>query len=277
MLPKGILLLFITVITTISAQQKDITLEDIWSNGTFRTERLDALRSLNNGAEYSVLNFDRSNRSSSIDVYDYKSGDKIKTLFDSGSVKRFDLIYTYEFSTDESKLLLATELDQIYRRSSEGTYFVYDINSKELTLVSTDKIQEPTFSPDGTKIAYGFQNNLYVKELSSGSVKQITKDGAKNRIINGITDWVYEEEFGFVRAFDWNKNSDKIAFIRFDETNVPQYSMDIMGQELYPSQQVFKYPKAGEENAKVSLHLYDLAKESISNIDLSSYNNYYMP
>jgi dipeptidyl-peptidase-4 len=277
LLPKGILLLFITVITTISAQQKDITLEDIWSNGTFRTERLDALRSLNNGAEYSVLNFDRSNRSSSIDVYDYKSGDKIKTLFDSGSVKRFDLIYTYEFSTDESKLLLATELDQIYRRSSEGTYFVYDINSKELTLVSTDKIQEPTFSPDGTKIAYGFQNNLYVKELSSGSVKQITKDGAKNRIINGITDWVYEEEFGFVRAFDWNKNSDKIAFIRFDETNVPQYSMDIMGQELYPSQQVFKYPKAGEENAKVSLHLYDLAKESISNIDLSSYNNYYMP
>lgn len=270
-------MLFITVITTISAQQKDITLEDIWSNGTFRTERLDALRSLNNGAEYSVLNFDRSNRSSSIDVYDYKSGDKIKTLFDSGSVKRFDLIYTYEFSTDESKLLLATELDQIYRRSSEGTYFVYDINSKELTLVSTDKIQEPTFSPDGTKIAYGFQNNLYVKELSSGSVKQITKDGAKNRIINGITDWVYEEEFGFVRAFDWNKNSDKIAFIRFDETNVPQYSMDIMGQELYPSQQVFKYPKAGEENAKVSLHLYDLAKESISNIDLSSYNNYYMP
>ena len=125
LLPKGILLLFITAITTISAQQKDITLEDIWSNGTFRTERLDALRSLNNGTEYSVLNFDRSNRSSSIDVYDYKSGEKIKTLFDSGSVKRFDFIYTYEFSSDESKLLIATDLDQIYRRSSLCKRFSY--------------------------------------------------------------------------------------------------------------------------------------------------------
>jgi len=270
-------LLFITAITTISAQQKDITLEDIWSNGTFRTERLDALRSLNNGTEYSVLNHDRKNRSSSIDVYDYKTGDKTVTLFDSGSVRRFDNIYSYEFSNDESKLLLATQLDQIYRRSSRGTYFVYDISSKELTLVSTDKIQEPTFSPDGSKIAYGFENNLYVKNLVTGEVKQITKDGAKNSIINGITDWVYEEEFGFVRAFDWNKTGDKIAFIRFDETNVPQFSMDIMGQELYPSQQVFKYPKAGEENAEVTLHLYDVNNETISKIDLSSYNNYYMP
>ena len=277
LLPKGILLLFITAITTISAQQKDITLEDIWSNGTFRTERLDALRSLNNGTEYSVLNHDRKNRSSSIDVYDYKTGDKTVTLFDSGSVRRFDNIYSYEFSNDESKLLLATQLDQIYRRSSRGTYFVYDISSKELTLVSTDKIQEPTFSPDGSKIAYGFENNLYVKNLVTGEVKQITKDGAKNSIINGITDWVYEEEFGFVRAFDWNKTGDKIAFIRFDETNVPQFSMDIMGQELYPSQQVFKYPKAGEENAEVTLHLYDVNNETISKIDLSSYNNYYMP
>lgn len=277
LLPKGILLLFITAITTISAQQKDITLEDIWSNGTFRTERLDALRSLNNGTEYSVLNHNRKNRSSTIDVYDYKTGEKVKTLFDSGSKKEIDVIYTYEFSSDEKKLLLGTQLDQIYRRSSVGTYFVYDLASNEISLVSDDKIQEPTLSPDGTKIAYGFNNNLYVKDLASGTVKQITKDGVKNSIINGITDWVYEEEFGFVRAFDWNKTGDKLAFIRFDETNVPQFSMDVMGNELYPSQQVFKYPKAGEENAKVTLHMYDLSSEATSNVDLSSYNNYYMP
>jgi len=269
--------LFITAITTISAQQKDITLEDIWSNGTFRTERLDALRSLNNGTEYSVLNHDRKNNSSSIDVYDYKSGEKARTLITSEVIKEINFIYTYELSKDEDKLLLTSEIESIYRRSTLGTYYVYDLNSKELTLVSTDKIQEPTFSPDGTKIAYGYENNLFVKDLSSGAVKQITKDGVKNSIINGITDWVYEEEFGFVRAFDWNKTGDKLAFIRFDESNVPQYSMDVMGQELYPSQQVFKYPKAGEENAKVTLHLYDVSKGTTSNIDLSSYNNYYMP
>lgn len=269
--------MFITAITTISAQQKDITLEDIWSNGTFRTERLDALRSLNNGTEYSVLNHDRKNNSSSIDVYDYKSGEKARTLITSEVIKEINFIYTYELSKDEDKLLLTSEIESIYRRSTLGTYYVYDLNSKELTLVSTNKIQEPTFSPDGTKIAYGYENNLFVKDLSSGAVKQITKDGVKNSIINGITDWVYEEEFGFVRAFDWNKTGDKLAFIRFDESNVPQYSMDVMGQELYPSQQVFKYPKAGEENAKVTLHLYDVSKGTTSNIDLSSYNNYYMP
>lgn len=277
LLPKAIVLLFITAITTITAQQKNITLEDIWSDGTFRTERLDALRSLNNGKEYSVLNHDRKNKSSSIDVYDYSSGEKVRTLFTSAVFKRFDFVYTYELSKDEDKLIIATELEPIYRRSTLGTYFVYDLKSKELTLVSTDKIQEPTLNPQGTKIAYGFENNLYVKDLTTGAVKQITTDGVKNSIINGITDWVYEEEFAFVRAFDWNKTGDKIAFIRFDETKVPQYSMDVMGQELYPSQQVFKYPKAGEANADVSLHIYNVNEESTSNIDLSNYNSYYMP
>ena len=103
------------------------------------------------------------------------------------------------------------------------------------------------------KLPYGFENNLYVKDLSSNEVVQLTFDGEKNKIINGITDWVYEEEFSFVRAFDWNATGDKIAFIRFDETEVPEFSMDVYGSDLYPTQQVFKYPKAGEENSKVSL------------------------
>jgi dipeptidyl-peptidase-4 len=155
---------------------------------------------------------------------------------------------------------------------------VYDTEDKSLVKISEDKIQEPTFSPDGTKVAYGFQNNLYVKDLRNGSVKQITTDGMKNLVINGITDWVYEEEFSFVRAFDWNKASDKIAFIRFDETNVPEFSMDVYGKELYQTQHVFKYPKAGEANSLVSLHIYDLNKNETQEVKPSkAYNDFYIP
>ena len=154
---------------------------------------------------------------------------------------------------------------------------MYDLNLKELTLVSDHQIQEPTFNGDSSKLAYGYNNNLFVKDLNSGETKQLTSDGKVNRIINGITDWVYEEEFSVVRAFDWNISGDKIAFIRFDETEVPEFLMDIMGNELYPTQQVFKYPKAGEKNAEVSLHIYDLKTDQTSQVDLSGFNNYYIP
>lgn len=269
-------LLFLTALTTVTAQQKEITLEDIWG-GTFRTQRLDALKSLNNGKEYSVLNYDRSEKVSTVDVYDYKNGEKVRTLVNSNDLKGINHIISYEFSKDEKKLLLATQLKQIYRYSSVGTYYVYDINTNELSLVSENKIQRPTFNNEGSKIAYGFENNLYITDLTSEKTIQITTDGAKNTIINGLTDWVYEEEFAFVRAFDWNLDGDKIAYIRFDESEVPEYSMDIIGTELYPTQQVFKYPKAGEANAKVSLHIYDLSSKKTSEIDISEYNSYYIP
>lgn len=271
-----VLLLFLAVSFSTLAQQKQITLDDIYG-GTFSTERLDVLRSLNNGKEYAVLDYNRAQSASTVDVYDYLSGKKVRTLVNTKDLDGINYIISYEFNSDESKLLLATQLKQIYRRSSIGTYYVYDLASKKLTLVSQKQIQEPTFSKDGSKIAFGNNNDLYIKDLVTGEEKQITFDGKKNSIINGITDWVYEEEFAFVRAFDWNKTGDKLAFIRFDETEVPRFSMDVYGEDLYPSQQVFKYPKAGDPNAKVSLHIYDLKTAKTSNVDLSAYNSYYIP
>jgi dipeptidyl-peptidase-4 len=248
---KGIWLSILITISTLSAQEKSISLDDI-NGGTFRPEYLSALRSMNNGKEYSIYNYDRKSKTSTIDVYEYKTGEKVKTLLNSTDIEEIDYIISYQFSDDETKLLLATKLKQIYRRSSVGIYYVYDLKLKKLTLVSDNQIQEPTFNGDSSKLAYGFNNNLYVKDLMSGETKQLTSDGQINKIINGITDWVYEEEFSVVRAFDWNISGDKIAFIRFDETEVPEFSMDIMGNELYPTQQVFKNPKAGEKNAEVS-------------------------
>ena len=269
-------MLFLAAFSTLTAQQKNISLEEIWG-GAFRTQGLDVLRSLKNGKEYAVLNYDRQTKSSTVDVYDYKSGEKVRTLLNTNDLKGIDYVISYELSEDESKILFTTELKQVYRRSSLGTYYVYDVKTKNFNLVSTNKIQEPTFSNDGSKIAYGFENNLYIKDLISGETKQITTDGKKNTIINGITDWVYEEEFSFVRAFEWSLNGDKLAYIKFDETEVLQFNMDIYGAELYPSANTFKYPKAGENNSKVSLQLYDLSSSKTSEVNLSKYNSYYIP
>lgn len=267
--------IFATFLT--SAQNKEITLEDIWT-GAFRTEGMDALHSMKNGQQYSVLNFDRTSGTTSIDVYDYKTLKKVKTLVNSNQLEAISNFSDYTFSEDESNILLATDVTRIFRRSSLGTYYVYNTKTKDLSLVAEEQVQEPTFSPDGTKIAYGYKNNLFVKDLSSGTTTQITFDGEKNKIINGITDWVYEEEFGFVRAFEWNAASDKIAFIRFDETQVPEFSMDVYGSALYPTQDVFKYPKAGEANALVSLHLYELKTDTVTEVKVNKdYTDFYIP
>ncbi|MFQ3238598.1 MAG: dipeptidyl-peptidase-4 [Olleya marilimosa] len=272
-----ILSLFCFLATTfLTAQNKEFTLDEIWS-GTFRTEGLEALHSMNNGQQYSVLNFDRASGATTIDIYDYKTLEKVKTLVSS---KDLDLKYfsDYTFSKDENKILLAFEEESVFRRSSLGKYVVYDVSDQSVHSVANYKIQEPTFSPDGKKVAYGYQNNLYVKNLESNDVTQLTFDGEKNKVINGITDWVYEEEFGFVRAFDWNADSNKIAFIRFDESDVPEFSMDVYGKDLYQTQTVFKYPKAGERNAVVSLHLFDLDKNKLEEVKVNkTYNDFYIP
>ncbi|AWX44002.1 Dipeptidyl-peptidase IV [Flagellimonas maritima] len=259
-------------LTITIAQKKKIALEDIWG-GTFRAEYMDVLRSMKNGEQYTILNFDRSPRSSSLDKYDYKTSEKIETIVASSEEVPFFSSYT--FSADESKIILATETEAIFRRSKLGIFYVYDVASKDIVKISDQKIQEPLLSPDGSKVAYVRDNNLYVFEIAANNTKQITTDGTKGTIINGVTDWVYEEEFAFVRAFDWNSDGTKIAFLRFDETNVPHFSMDVYGQELYPYQHEFKYPKAGEENAKVSLHMYDVASGNRSDINLG--DAYYVP
>jgi dipeptidyl-peptidase-4 len=269
--------LFLCCFSAVDAQNKSITLESIW-DGTFRTQGMQSLHSMNNGQQYAVLNFNRSAGTSSIDLYDYKTLEKVETVLNSTNLDDISYFIDYQFSADESKILLTTSQTPIFRRSTVGTYYVYNRADRSLTQVSDNSIQEPTFSPDASKVAYGFENNLYVKDLTNGNTEQLTFDGAQNKIINGITDWVYEEEFGFVRAFDWNADGTKLAFVRFDETEVPEFSMDVYGNELYPTQDVFKYPKAGEKNAEVSLYIYDLNKNTTSKVEVNKpYADFYIP
>ncbi len=258
----------------LTAQQKQITLEDIWG-GAFTTEGMEVLRSMNDGQHYTILNSDPEGRMSSIDKYRYSTQEKVATLVSSDSLSGIPYFTSYTFSGDESKVLLATEVEPIYRRSRLGIYYIYDLSSGDLVQISREKIQEPTLSPSGDKVAFVLANNLYTADLSTGVVSQITSDGQPNAIINGVTDWVYEEEFAFVRAFAWNSDGNKLAYLRFDEREVPEFSMDVYGQDLYQYPYVFKYPKAGEANAKVSLHIHDLETGETGDVPLGA--AYYIP
>lgn len=273
---KRSLFLFLLAAMPVVAQQK-ITLEQIWG-GYFRPQYMDDLQAMKNSNQYTVLNVNRGSGSMTIDIYDFATLNKINTLLDTKSFSELQNgIDSYTFSPDEKKILLASNSDQIFRHSFVADYYIYDIASKSLSKLSDEKVQEPSFSADNSKVAYSFQNNMYVYDVASKKAKQITTDGKKNAVINGITDWVYEEEFSFVKAYDWNSAGDKIAFIRFDETEVPEFSMDMYNSGLYPSQYVFKYPKAGEKNAVVSLHIYDVKAGTSKKINLGNYNDFYIP
>ena len=263
---------------TITAQNKKILISDIYL-GTFSPKTSDIKDfSVSNGKKEYIPNkkagffsLNRTQNGTSIDLLDYTTQKKMRTLFTVPGI----YFNEFTFNTKEDKLLIPTETEPIYRHSKRAKYKIYNISKSNLISVFDEKIEAPLFSPEGNKIAFVYENNLYIKYLANEKVRQITNDGKKNEIINGISDWVYEEEFGIVRMFDWSKDGKKIAFVRFDESKVPTFSMDIYNNGLYPSQKNFKYPKAGENNSEVSVYIYDLDTEKLEKIEID--NPYYIP
>jgi dipeptidyl-peptidase-4 len=255
--------------------KKQVSLEDIWTNRTFRSETVRGLRSMNDGRHYTIL--ERGKDGTDLSKYNYKNGQKITNIisahelnFEGEKIK----IEAYEFSADEQKVLIASDEEPIYRRSSKAYYFVFDTKTKELKqLANGDKQLYADFSPSGEKVAYVRDNNLFIKDFSSNQIIQVTQDGAYNKIINGASDWVYEEELKLSQAFQWSPDGKRIAFYKFDESAVKQWNMK-MYDGLYPTDYRFKYPKAGEENAKVSLHIYDLQKKTTTPVQLSTSYEY---
>ena len=251
---KCIVWLLASVTLVLNAQQQQITLEEIWS-GAFSTEGIASVRSLNSGEQYTTLEYNQGQ--SQIVAYDYKTMSKQGVLLSSGGeVPRFS---TYAFNQDETKILIATERTPIFRRSSEAVYYIYERANQRLTQISSEKIRVPAFSPDGRHLAYEKDNNLYVFDSATETAKQLTFDGAYGSIINGHADWVYEEEFSLVRAYEFNASGSHLTYLKFDESEVPEFSMDVYGQNLYPYGYEFKYPKAGEKNAVVRVHTIELS------------------
>ena len=241
------------------SQSKDITLEDIWQDYNFYPKNFRALKSMNNGDFYTKIK--RSDEGQEIIKYQFKNGKEVTTLFKSSD---FDIknINSYSFSNDDKLMLLTTETESIYRYSKRAIYYVFNIHNNKLKQISENKIRYATFSPDGSKVAYVFGNNLFIKNLKNGQETQVTSDGKKNHIINGASDWVYEEEFKLVKGFSWSADGKKIAYYKFDESHVKEFSMDKFNGGLYPTQEVFKYPKAGEDNSTVNIYLYNIKEDT---------------
>ena len=237
------------------SQSKQINLEDIWENYKFYYKSYRGLNSMNNGEFYTQIK--NSEEGQEIIKYSFKNGERIVRIFKSSDFK-IKRINSYSLSDDDRLMLLATETESIYRYSRKAIYYVFNIQNNKLKKLSENKIRYPTFSPDGSKVAYVYENNLFIKDITNGKETQITNDGKKNQIINGASDWVYEEEFKLVRGFQWSSDSRTIAYYKFDESHVKEFSMDKFGGSLYPSQEVFKYPKAGEANSTVNILLYSL-------------------
>jgi dipeptidyl-peptidase-4 len=241
-----------TVASSLFAQAKEITLEDIWQYGTFRVNGIHNIRSMNDGEHYTVLS------RSGIDCYSYASGEKESTILEFSSLADMPPVEGYEFSADERLILLESEFEPIYRHSGVSTYYVYDREKGSARCITNGGKQRlTTFSPDGTKVAYVRDNNLFWMDLASLEEHAVTSDGSANHIINGTTDWVYEEEFAITKGFAWSPDSKKIAYLRFDESHVREYNMQLWGA-LYPDDYRYKYPKAGEANSIVSLRIYKL-------------------
>lgn len=270
------LFLFASFSITAQNDKKNITLEDIWVKGTFSSESVYGLRSMNDGYNYTIL--ERKANGIQLSRYSYESGEFVEPIIDVNSMVAEEdtlLMQDYGFSADESKVLVSTEVEPIYRHSTKAHFYIYDLESGETTKLSDgNKQMYASFSPDGSKVAFVKDYNLYYKDLETGEEIQITTDGKKNKILNGMSDWVYEEELVLVQAFQWSPDGEKIAFYRFDESEVKQYNLKIY-DNLYPSTYTFKYPKAGEENSEVQIKIYDLASKETVDVKFDKEYEYF--
>lgn len=259
----------------LTAQKKNITLEDIWAKGTFRSQSVQNINWMKDGAFYSAL------ENGKIIKHQVTDGAAVETLFDQASSvenlsKKLEM-EDYALSSDEQKILISAEGEPIYRRSSREENYVYDLKTKKIAQLSKGgKQMFATFSPDGSKVAFVRLNNLYMVDLATMTEKQITTHGKWNHIINGACDWVYEEEFSFAKAFQWSPDSKKIAFYTFDETKVPEYNMQTWGK-LYPTDYKYKYPKAGEPNSIVTISIFHLTDNKTTKIDIGKETDQYIP
>ncbi len=256
-LRKSALLFLLLVAASNGFSQQKISVEDFTVRNTFHVKSVSGINWTDDGNFYTTLEDDQIIR------YDIATGRAVETVLAKGVLPDGTRIEEYAFSPDRTRILLATNIVNIYRRSFVADYYVYDVKSKRAgKLSNAGKQSYATFSPDGSKVAFVRENNLYYVVLDGMTEVAVTTDGKTNHIINGTTDWVYEEELSFVVGFFWSPDSKRLAFYRFDESRVKEYLLQVWGDNLYPMDYRFKYPKAGEENSQVSIHIYDLDSRS---------------
>jgi dipeptidyl-peptidase-4 len=267
----------ILLVTNILRSQ-EITVEKIWKKYEFSSANIDGFRSMKDGAHYSKLSeVEGKQIITKHSIVDASA--KSTVLVPSEKLVYQDKTITiddYFFNEDETKILFTTNTTPLYRRSFSATYYLYDLKTGKVQ--SLDDAHQPQtlaeYSPDGQQVSYIYKNDIFIKNLATGKVSKVTENGKANKIINGTTDWVYEEEFAITKAYGWSPDSKYIAYLRFDEREVKEFSLTYY-KDLYPDLYTFKYPKAGEANSKVTAHILTVKSGKTSMIDLGEYE--YIP
>ncbi len=278
------LFLLVTLALNLQAQKKLLSNEEIWGKPAFTAKDISGLKSMKDGKHFSSNYTDPATKETYILQYDYATGKVTDTILRGSELKlmipndiRKITMESYSFSDDEQQLLITAESEKIYRRSTKELCYLFDRKTRTLQNLSDNgKQQFASFSPDGKKVAFVRENNIFIRDVANRNEVKITDDGEWEHIINGGTDWVYEEEFGFAKAFFWSPDSKSIAYYKFNESNVKRFSMTMFG-DLYPKDYDYKYPKAGEENSKVSIHFYRLVDDKTIAVNIGNESDQYIP
>jgi dipeptidyl-peptidase-4 len=264
--------------------QAQITLDDIYKKSTFRTEYANSGASMKDGEHFVTYGVaDTIKKEQAIVECEYATGKQVAILFKLNELVpegHTDYVSMDDFtiSDDEKKVLIATEQEHIYRYSTKENNYVLDLKTKKMfPLSNAGKQRLAKFSPDGTKVSFVRDNNIFIVDLNTRKETQVTTDGEWNKVINGGPDWVYEEEFSFTSGLFWSPDSKKVAYYRTDETRVKEFQMTMYNTGLYPEPYSYKYPKAGEENSIVTIHIYDLATQQSIPVDCGKETDQYIP
>lgn len=281
---KSLFALLTLLFLSLGIQAQKVTLQDV-AQGTYWAQNIYGLKPMLDGEHYTQISSDHKR----IVKYSFKTGKEVEAIFDVTKARdcNFKTFDDYILSPDEKLILIQTETKPIYRHSFTAVYYIYNVKNNTLEPLSNNGPQQvPLFSPDGNQIAFVRNNNIFlVKLLFGNSESQVTKDGEYNKVLNGIPDWVYEEEFSFNRAFDFSADSKMIAYIRFDESQVPMFSFPWYkgmapakeDYTTYPGKYEYKYPKAGETNSTVTVHTYDIKSHVTRQMDLPLDKDGYIP
>ncbi len=246
-----------------SHAQKEITIDKIWKTWEFRASSPRGFNFLPHSNQYTRI------EGNAINVYDIVTGERVRTMYDGKN----DEVQIEEFKVlGDDDLLILTEIYPIYRRSTREKVFFYDAESEKLQAIANgEKVMYASVDSDKNRIAFVRENNLYIQDLSTGDIHQITSDGAKNKIINGASDWVYEEEFSLTQSYEWSPDGKYIAYLKFDESQVPMYELFFYHNKKYPTIYKYKYPKVGENNSIVTVHIYNTSTGETHDINLDAY------
>lgn len=254
-----------------------VELEDIIAGKYRQQTNVGEMRSLPDGEHYTAMNPART----MIIKYAYRTGTPVDTLFNAATAREctFDTFSNYDISNTGHHILLYCDVEPIYRRSSKAMVYDYDVRRNYVKPLSDSPVKQmiPTFSPDGRMCAYVRDNNIWIRKFDYDTEVQVTKDGELNKILNGVTDWVYEEEFSVTNLMAWSPDNEILAFVRSDESEVPQFSMQKYGNGTYPTYYNYKYPNAGEKNSTVSVMAYNVSSKDTKKLDVPLDADGYIP